>query len=77
VVAAFFKNVDRDFDNPAAMLSVFLIFCIAGIWFGLYRAFYTGLILFSWTPRTARTVEFSVERKKNPLLRCKLIKFIG
>jgi hypothetical protein len=36
VVAAFFKNVDGDFDNPAAMLSVFLIFCIAGIWFGRF-----------------------------------------
>ena len=66
MIAAFLKNVDGDFDYPAAMFSLFLIFCISGMIIGLYRAFHTGRILFSWTPRTARTIEFYVEREKNP-----------
>jgi hypothetical protein len=67
MIAAFLKNVDGDFDYPAAMLSLFLLFCITGMFFGLYRAFHTGRILFVWTPRTAKTIKFYVEREKNAL----------
>ncbi|HEY4952534.1 MAG TPA: hypothetical protein VII71_04010 [Verrucomicrobiae bacterium] len=67
MIAAFLKNVDGDFDYPAAMLAAFMLFCIAGMLIGLYRAFHTGRILFSWTPRTAKTIEFYVEREKNAL----------
>jgi hypothetical protein len=67
MIAAFLKNVDGDFDYPAATLATFMLFCIAGVLIGLYRAFHTGRILFSWTPRTAKTIEFYVEREKNAL----------
>ena len=65
MIAAFLKNVDGDFNYPAAMFSLFLLFCIAGMFLGLYKAFRTGKILFSWTPRTAKTIEFYVKREKN------------
>jgi len=66
MIASFLKNVDGDFDYPAASFSLFIVFCIAGIILALYKAFHTGRILFSWTPRTAKTIKFYVEREKNP-----------
>ena len=66
MIAAFLKNVDGDFDSPAALFCLFFVFCVAGLILSLYRAFRTGRILFSWTPRTAKTIEFYVEREKHP-----------
>jgi hypothetical protein len=66
MIAAFLKNADVHFDYPVALFSLFFCFCIAGIGLALYRAFHTGRILFSWTPRTAKSTEFYVERERNP-----------
>jgi len=66
MIATFLKNGDGDFDYPVALFSLFITFCIVGTILALYRAFHTGRILFSWTPLTAKTIEFYVEREKNP-----------
>jgi len=67
MVAAFLKTVDGDFDYPATMVSAFFLFILVGVFFVLVRAIKTGRIPFSWTPRTAHTIEFTVEREKNPV----------
>ena len=66
MIAAFLKTDDGDFDYPAAMMSAFLIFAVAGMAWGLYRAFMTGRILFAWGSTFGGSGQFYVEREKNP-----------
>ena len=67
MIAAFLKTDYGSFDYPAAIVSLFFVFALVGICFVLGRAIKTGRILFSWTPRTAHTIECWVEREKNPV----------
>ena len=67
MISAFLKSGDRDFDYPAAMLSVFLLFVISGMTWGLYRAFKTDRILFAWGSKFGGSGQFYVARETNPI----------
>jgi hypothetical protein len=61
MIAAFLKTIDGDFNYPVALMSLFLIFVIAGIALELIKAPNRGRIRFSW-----RSSQFWVERAGNP-----------
>jgi hypothetical protein len=66
MIATFLKDDDGDFNYPAGMMSLFLLFCISGMVIGLIRAFKAGRILFAWGSTFGGSVRFYVERQKNP-----------
>jgi hypothetical protein len=66
MIAAFLKTFDGDFNYPALMLSLFLVFGISGMLWGLWGAIRTGRILFAWGSKYGGSGQFFVEQKRNP-----------
>ena len=67
MIAAFLKNVDGDFNYPAAAMSLFLLCSIAACVVELRRCVRRDRILFAWSlPPYGDSGRFWIERETHP-----------
>jgi len=63
-----FRSAGGSFSFPTFAFSAFLMLGAVGMVLHLRKAVKVGRIRFSYSPRTAPTIQFDVERSKNPTI---------